>query len=298
MIALQVNSTRGYVSSINPPVAFPVGNADTITKSLAPFPNSGVRGGVYAAASTGNIPDYNEASCMGAGIQPDGQEYASTLVSAGLRGVPVVGGLLSSVAGAFGAHHAAAVRQEQAILCANVPGIQAFLRSIDDAVLQGADTGAATQAMEAAYSLFVSRTQPIFKNCNAACDYRKYVRAAIEYRKLNYSLRTVAQESASQGVLGGVVNVARSVASSVSSVFTGATEYPPLPISAGQPVPVAGLPTVAGGGDYGVPSSAGVVVSANGSPILQAAVSPAPQGLVGVVLLVGGLLVLLKILGR
>ena len=127
MIALQVNSTRGAVSSLNPPVVAPVGSADTITNSLVPFPNSGVRGGVYAAASTGNIPDYNEASCLGAGIQPDGQDYASTLVSAGLKGVPVVGSLLSSVAGVFGAHHAAAVKQEQAILCANVPGIQAFL---------------------------------------------------------------------------------------------------------------------------------------------------------------------------
>jgi hypothetical protein len=299
VIALQVNSTRGAVSSLNPPVVAPVGSADTITNSLAPFPNSGVRGGVYAAASTGNIPDYNEASCLGAGIQPDAQGYAQAIVGAGLKGVPVVGNLLSSVVGVFGAHHAAAVKQEQSILCANVPAIQAFLRSIDVAVSQGADTGAATQAMEAAYSMFVARTQPIFKNCNAACDYRKYVRAAIEYRKLGYSLRTVAQESASQGVLGGVVDVVNSAAASVSSAFTGATPYAPLPISAGQPVPVAGLPTVAGGGDYSpVPSSAGIVVSANGSPVLQAAVSPAPQGLVGVVLLVGGLLVLLKLLGR
>ena len=139
--------------------------------------------------------------------------------------------------------------------------------------------------------MFVSRTQPIFKNCNAACDYRKYVRAAIEYRKLGYSLRTVAQESASQGVLGGVVNSVNSAAASVASAFTGATPVLALPISAGLPVPVAGLPTVAGG-------SAAVVLSAGGSPVLQAAVSPAPQGLVGVVLLVGGLLVLLKLLGR
>ena len=290
MIALQVSSTRGLVSDLNPPVNSPVGSADTITKSLAPFPNSSVKAQVYAAASTGNVPDYTEPSCRGAGIQS--ANYGEQLASAGIRAVPVGGGFLSSVVGMFGAHHTAAVKKEQGILCAEVPGIQAFLRSIDVAVSQGADTGAATQAMEAAYSTFVSRTVSIFKSCNAACDYRKYVRAAIEYRKLNYSLRSASQHSAAQGVIGGVVNAASSVLGKVASVFTGVTPTQALPIATGLPVALPGQTAVvpAGGGDF---SAAGLTPSAT---VLQ------QSGSVPVVLLVGGLLlsvvVLSKILGR
>jgi hypothetical protein len=299
VIALQISSTRAGVSNLNPPSPPPVASADTITNSLAPFPNSGVKAAVYTAASTGNIPDYNEPSCQGAGIQSG--NYGEAIAAAGLKAVPVVGGILSTVVGAFGAHHAAAVKQEQAILCAEVPGIQAFLRSIDAAVFQGgADTGAATQAMESAYSTFVSRTSPIFKTCNAACDYRKYVRAAIEYRKLNYSMRTASQESAAQGVLGGAVSgAASSFVGAVSSVFTGATPYTPLPIATGLPVALPGQSVVvpAGGGDY----SAGFVGAPPPATVLQqVGLTPTPQS--SAVWLIGGLLlsavVLSKLLGR
>ncbi|HET7107797.1 MAG TPA: hypothetical protein VFI38_13385 [Candidatus Acidoferrum sp.] len=287
MIALQAVATRGVVSNLNPPVISPVGNADTITKALAPFPNSGVKAGVYAAASTGNIPDYTEPSCRGAGIQSG--NYGAAIVASGLRGVPVVGGLLSTVLGGITAHHAAAVKQEQGILCAEVPGMQSFLRGVDVAVSQGADLNAAVQAMESAYSLFVSRTQPIFKSCNAACDYRKYVRAAIEYRKLNYSLRVASQHSSAQGVIGGAVAAVSSAVSSVASVFTGGTPPQALPISTGQPV--GGI----GGGDY----SGGVAYSV-ASPVPVSSILQ--QGGLSPVLLVGGLLlsvvVLSKILGR
>jgi len=299
VIALQVNSAHVGVSSINPPPVRPVvGSADTITNALAPFPNSGVRAAVYAAASTGNIPDYTEPSCRGAGIQ--NANYGEQLAEVGLKAVPVVGGLLSGVVGAFGAHHAAAVKQEQAVLCAEVPGIQAFLRSIDAAVFQGgADPGAATQAMESAYSTFVSRTASIFKTCNAACDYRKYVRAAIEKRKLDYALRSESQQSAAQGVLGGAVNAVSSAASSIVRAFTGATPTLALPISTGLPVPLAGQSAAvpAGGGDF---SAAGFDPSA--TVLQQAGFTPARQGSLAGVLLVGGLLlsavVLSKILGR
>src|SRR5258707_1342046 len=194
-------STVSRLVSSNP---VPQGNADTITNALSPFPNASVRNAVHAAASTGNIPDYNEPSCAGAGIQSG--DYKQAIIGTGLKAIPVIGGLLSGAFSAFGAHHKAAVKLEQATLCAEVPGIQNFLRSIDQAVAQGADPAAAGQALDSAYQTFVSRTQKIFKQCNAACDYQKYVRAAIEFRKQNYALIVAQNSRGSQGVIGGVVN--------------------------------------------------------------------------------------------
>lgn len=197
----------------------PTGNADTITNSLAPFANSGVRNAVYQAASTGNIPDYNEPSCAGAGIQSG--DYTTAIASAGLKSIPVVGGLLSGVLGAFGAHHAAAVKLEQATLCSEVPGIQNLLRTVDQAVAQGADLDQATQALENAYTTFVSRLQRIYKSCNAACDYQKYVRAAIEFRKQNYALIAAQNQRGSQGVIGGVVNAVTGAVNSLLPTTPG-----------------------------------------------------------------------------
>ena len=201
----------------------PTGNADTITNALAPFPNSGVRNAVYQAASTGIIPPYNEPSCAGAGI-PNG-DYVGSIGQAAAKNlfpsIPIIGGVLSGLVGAFGAHHAAAVKLEQATLCAEVPGIQNFLRMVDQAVAQGVSVDDAAQALESAYSMFVSRTQKIFKSCNAACDYRKYVRAAIEFRKQNYALIAAQNQKGSQGVIGGVVNAVTGAISSLLPTTPG-----------------------------------------------------------------------------
>ena len=252
----------GTVSALTPQSPAPVGNADTIVNSLAPFPNSSVRDQVRAAATTGNIPDYNEPSCVGAGIQSG--SYVQAAIGAGLKAVPVIGGVLSSISGLFGAAHAAAVKQEQGILCAEVPGIQQFLRAVDVAMAQGGDPQAATQAMEAAYSTFVSRTAPIFKQCNAACDYRKYVRAAIEYRKQNYALMTARNSAGAQGVLGGVVNAGVQAINSAVGAVTSI-----------------------------VAPSTGSVFSpslAPASSLIQAGITPASQGTMAALILVGGAL--------
>src|SRR5258708_40151530 len=127
----------------------PTGNADTITKALAPFPNSGVRDAVYRAASTGIIPPYNEPSCVGAGIE--NSDYVGSIGAAAAKNlfpsIPIIGGVLSGIVSAFGAHHAAAVKQEQAVLCVEEPGMIAFLRSLDAAVLPGADPATASPAL-------------------------------------------------------------------------------------------------------------------------------------------------------
>jgi hypothetical protein len=292
--------SRGTVSQFNAPVARPGANADTITASLAPFPNSGVRGGVYTAASTGIIPDYNESSCFGAGIQNAdfagaiGQVAAKSL----LGSIPIIGNALGSLTGIFGAHHAAAVKQEQAILCANVPGIQAFLRSVDAAVAQGADANLAIQAMESAYSAFVSRTAPIFKNCNAACCYRKYVRAAIEFRKLNFALIAAQTSANGQGLIGGVVNAAKDVVSSVSGAlvpFFGAA-------GPGSRLSNVGAPVAVGDPYAGAVAAVGASPVYSSSVLAQAGLTPGRQGSLAVALVVGGLVisavVILKTLGR
>src|SRR5260221_10640901 len=138
------SSTVSRLVASNP---LPQGNADTITNGLAPFPNAGVRGAVYAAASTGEIPAYNEPSCSGAGIQ--NSDYVGSIGAAAAKNlfpsIPIIGGVLSGIVSAFGAHHAAAVKLEQATLCAEVPGIQNFLSMVDQAVAQGASVDDATQ---------------------------------------------------------------------------------------------------------------------------------------------------------
>src|SRR5216683_294191 len=197
----------------------PTGNADTITNALAPFPNSSVRDAVYQAASTVIIPPYNEPSCVGAGI-PAG-DYGTAIAAGGLKAIPGVGGLLSGVLNAFSAHHAAAVKLEQATLCSEVPGIQNLLLMVDQAVSQGADLDQATQSLESGYQTFVSRTQKIFKSCNAACDYRKYVRAAIEFRKQNYALIAANNQRGGQGVIGGVVNAVTGAVNSLLPTTPG-----------------------------------------------------------------------------
>jgi hypothetical protein len=202
----------------------PTGNADTITNALAPFANASVRNAVYQAASTGIIPPYNEPSCVGANI-PSG-DYTQAIAQTGLKAIPVVGSFLSAALGIFGAHHAAAVKLEQATLCSEVPGIQKLLAVVDQAVAQGADLDQATQALENGYQTFVSRVQKIYKVCNAACDYQKYVRAAIEFRKQNYALIAAQNQKGSQGVIGGVVNAVSGAISSLLPTTPGAAPTP------------------------------------------------------------------------
>src|SRR5260221_12845125 len=131
----------------------PTGNADTITNGLAPFPNSGVRDAVYRAASTGIIPPYNEPSCVGAGIE--NSDYVGSIGAVAAKNlfpsIPIIGGVLSGIVGAFGAHHKAAGEVQQATLCAEVPGVQNFLNMLDQAVAQGEDLDQTRQELEAGY---------------------------------------------------------------------------------------------------------------------------------------------------
>lgn len=245
----------------------PSGNADTITKALGPFFNQAEHDLIFGAASTGFF-SYNEPSCSGAGI--GGPSIATGLVGAGLGSIPVVGGTLSKLFGIFGAHHAAAVKTEQATLCQAVPDANNFLRGIDAAVAQGQlDIPTATQALEQGYQNWLAEVKSIYqtgagKNCNAACVYAKAFRAAIEKRKLDFQLVSARVASASQGVIGGVVDAFQGAVSSIANVFS--------------PAAPAAVMALGGAGSPATPALA------------QAGLTPARQGTLAGFVLIGGLL--------
>src|SRR5260370_2224135 len=187
----------GSVSTLTPSSPVPRVNADTITASLAPFLNKSGRDGVYKAALTGFLGQEGLGSCGG---NIGGPSIETGLISAGLGSIPVVGATLSKIFGVFGAHHAAAVKTEQATLCKAVPDANAFLRGIDSALAQGQiDVATAAQALEEGYQNWLQGASGILQGnilpsdgrggkCNAACDYGKAFRAAIENRKANYAI--------------------------------------------------------------------------------------------------------------
>src|SRR5258708_3711292 len=227
----------------------PVGNADTITAALGPFFNKPERDLIYGAASTGFF-SYNEPSCGGAGINSGvGGQLASAGINSALNAIPIAGPLLTKIFGAINpiAHHAAAVKKEQATLCQAVPDANNFLRGIDAAVAQGQiDFATATQALEQGYQDFRAEIAAILQDtggkCNAACVYEKHFRAAVEMRKQNYAIATAQNAVGAQGVAGGVVsavtgaagNLVSTIRSAISSLTGG-----PAPVSSFSAVPAS-----------------------------------------------------------
>jgi len=223
------------VSSYNPPVPLPTGNADTITNALGPWDgvvaaghSQGAHDLVYKAASTGFFT-YDEPSCSGAGISGGpsiGAQIGASAAGTALDAIPVVGSTLSKIFSALNpvAHHAAAVRTEQATLCEAVPNANNFLRGIDSAVaMRQIDVATAAQALEQGYMQWLLEVKPILQNtggkCNAACVYAKAFRAAIEKRKQDYAIIAAQNAAGAQGVVGGVVNALTGAASSFASAF-------------------------------------------------------------------------------
>jgi|SRR5579859_1484637 len=273
----------GTVSTSTPPVRLPSGNADTITNALGPFFNQAERDLIHGAAETGFF-SYNEPSCAGAGVNGGpglGSQLGASVAGSALNAVPVVGPVLSKIFSAINpiAHHAAAVRTEQATLCRAVPDANNFLRGIDTAVATGQiDVATAAQALEQGFQNWMQEVRAIYKtgagkNCNAACVYGKAFRAAIEKRKLDYSIATAQNVAGSQGVFGGVVSAIKSVGSSFLSDV---------------------LPQAAGGGSSFAVSS---LPSSSGS-LAKAGLTPARQSALAGFLLVGGLLVSIALFSK
>src|SRR5260370_1450005 len=96
----------------------------------------------YKAALTGFLADYRDGcgGAVGSGSSVGGA-LVKTGIAASLNVIPIVGSALSSVfgkvVGIFGAHHAAAVKLEQATLCQAVPDANNFLRQIASLVATG-----------------------------------------------------------------------------------------------------------------------------------------------------------------
>ncbi len=220
-------STVGRVGN-NPA---PLGDPQTIVNAIGKMPTD--HGNVAAkllldAATTGRIPAYTEKSCtkgsgVGFGTQV-GIVAKSSLISAGLSAVPIVGNLLASFSSLFnGAHHAQAVANEQAVLCQAVPEANGFLLQVDQALLAGQITpDEAVAQMEGAFSQWLKEVAPVYQEsgskCNAACEWGRYFRAAIEKRKQDYALRDNSAARGSKGFQGQSV-AASGLVGSIETVF-------------------------------------------------------------------------------
>lgn len=290
--------SNGQVSTANPPVAMPVGNADTITAALGPFFNKPERDLIYGAASTGFF-SYNEPSCGGAGINSGvGGQLASAGINSALNAIPIAGPLLTKIFGAINpiAHHAAAVKKEQATLCQAVPDANNFLRGIDAAVAQGqVDISQAAQILEQGYTNWLVEVKGIIKfgagkNCNAACVYAKAFRAAIEMRKLNYSIISAQQGAGAQGVAGGVINAVSSAGGSVLNAVSDAiVSLKEKILGPSAPVPVLSSPTVPAAFSVG----GTVTASPNGGSVslAQAGLTPVRQSSLALVIVGAGIVI-------
>lgn len=288
--------SNGMVSTANPPVAMPVGNTDTIVNALGPFFNKPEHDLIYGAASTGFF-SYNEPSCGGAGINPGvGGQLATVGINQALNAIPIAGPLLSKIFGAVNpiAHHAAAVKTEQATLCQAVPDANNFLRGIDAAVAQGQiDTNQAAQVLEQGYTNWLVEVKGIIKfgagkNCNAACVYAKAFRAAIEMRKLNYSIIAAQQGAGAQGVAGGVVNAVSSVSNvvgdAVNNVIASVKNILGTPSIPTSPFSLATH-------EVFTPAPGGTVAASVGGsiPLAQAGLTPARQSSLALVIVGAGI---------
>jgi hypothetical protein len=215
-------STTGRLGS-NPA---PLGDPSTIVNAIGKMPTASGAKALLDAATTGRLPAYTEKSCtqgsgVGFGTQV-GIVAKSSLISAGLSAIPVVGNLLASFSGLFsGAAHAAAVKNEQAVLCQAVPEANGFLLQIDQAILAGQmSTDDAVTQLEGAYTQWLKEVSPVYKEnpCNAACSYGRYFRAAIEKRKQDYALMGNSAARGSKGFQGQSV-AASGIVGQIETVF-------------------------------------------------------------------------------
>lgn len=143
--------------------------------------------------------------------------------------MPIVGQLVGSLLDVFGAHHAQAVKTEQAVLCQAEPDANNFLRGIDTAVAQGQLTpDQAAQALDQGYQNFLQEVAGVTKTgskCNAGCVYEKCFQAAILKRKQDYAMMKANYVSGSQGVPGGAVSAVAGAVSEVASTAASLLDF-------------------------------------------------------------------------
>jgi hypothetical protein len=258
---VSVVPARG-ISVLSATVQAPIGDAETIVNALGPFRDKGVEGLVRGAAQTGFF-SYND-HCGAIGGGSSNLQLAQFGINSGVqigltaaKAIPIVGDIISSVASLATlpfAHHAQAVKNEQATLCAAVPAANQMLRGIDQLVSSGQiDTATASAAMDQGYSNWRDSIKGILKDtggkCNAACVYEKVFQAAIMKRKQDYAVMDAQQSRGAQPVNGGgVVNAPGGVVVSPSTnggVFSGVVNALNGAVNAITGQPVAAGPVAA-----------------------------------------------------
>lgn len=165
-------------------------------------------GGIYVPG-TGDCADAQarpqvDITTMTGGLALEGINVAAAAGAFGAGAAAVLGPVtmgISSIIGLFGAlhaHHAAAVRREQTVLCSAVPAANNYLDIIDKAVAQGAATAdQAVSALDSLNSDFHAQLQSIYKDCNAACVMGMVADAAVGTQKAKYQA-LAAEEAAAQ----------------------------------------------------------------------------------------------------
>lgn len=97
---------------------------------------------------------------------------------------------ISTIIGLFtmlSAHHAAAVKKEQSVLCSAVPAANNYLQIIDQAVHGGlASPQDGIAALDSLYSDFQSNVSSIRNDCNAACVMGMELAAIVAVKKAEY----------------------------------------------------------------------------------------------------------------
>jgi hypothetical protein len=137
-------------------------------------------------------------------------------------------GLLVSVIGMIFAHHAAAVRQEQALECSMVPAANNALTLIAQAVAAGQTTAAAAAgALDTIYSQAAQYVAPAVKHnpCNANCEWLVILKAITIYQKAMYN----AMPTSASGAIapGGTAVTTPSGTTTTVNPATGAVTTTP-----------------------------------------------------------------------
>jgi hypothetical protein len=222
------------VSTLGNPVSLPVGDPNTITDSLGPYPNQKTRDVIFAAATNGRIPDYfkkNPGDCgattvSGLSLSQLGIQAGQSGAALGVGALQVAGTIGGVAAGAATAgiglvttvllglitHHKQAVALEQADLCQAVPDANNFLIGVDQAVAAGRlDFNSAPSILDQGLTAWRQEVGAILKDtggkCNAACVYEKCFQACIAIRKLKYQYQA-ASSAQSANLPGSVVSAA------------------------------------------------------------------------------------------
>lgn len=231
---------------------------------------SSTGGGIYVPG-TGDCADAQaqpgvDITTLASGLALTGLNVAamsSPAILAAIGGSAVLGAAtlgIGSIIGLFGAlhaHHAAAVRREQTVLCSAVPAFNNYLDIIDKAVATGqAPPDQAVAALDSLNRDFHSELQSIYKDCNAACVMGMVADAVIGAQKQKY--QALADQAAAQAA----AEAAAAQAAAAAAVPEAAA--PPRPnvtsISAPPPSASSYAGFYAGRAPAAIPDSGGIPV--------------------------------------